>query len=90
MALASQSLVSEWLLAKSILGKKYGTRTQRDIDTIVPWLRDRGEIFTALSEGAHTIPYNAYERLVLYCVMALFTIIANHHYSQTIYTYIMC
>ena len=52
MALASHSLVSEWLLAKSILGKKSGTRTKRDIGTIVPWLRDRGEIFNSLSEGA--------------------------------------
>lgn len=52
MALASQSLVSEWLLAKSILTKKYGTRTKRDISSIVPWLRNRGEIFTSLSEGA--------------------------------------
>ena len=52
MALASHSLVSEWLLAKSILAKKYGTRTKRDINTIVPWLRERGEIFASLSEGA--------------------------------------
>ena len=52
MALASHSLVSEWLLAKSILAKKYGTRTKRDISTIVPWLRDRGEIFASLSKGA--------------------------------------
>lgn len=52
MALASQSLVSEWLRAKNILAKKCGTRTKRDIDTIVPWLRNRGEIFTSLSEGA--------------------------------------
>jgi len=56
MALASQLLVSEWLLAKSILGKKYGTRTKRDINTIVPWLRDRGEIFTSLSDGTKNIP----------------------------------
>ena len=52
MALASHSLVSEWLLAKSILAKKYGTRTKWDIDAIVPWLRERGEMFSALTEGA--------------------------------------
>ena len=51
MALASHSLVSEWLLAKTILAKKYGTRTKWDINAIVPWLRDRGEIFAALTEG---------------------------------------
>ena len=55
MALASHSLVSEWLLAKSILAKKYGTRTKRDISTIVPWLRDRGDVFASLSEGAQII-----------------------------------
>jgi len=51
MALASQSLVTEWLLARSILGKKSGSRTKRDVDTIVPWLRERGDIFASLPEG---------------------------------------
>jgi len=51
MALASHSLVTEWLLARSILGKKSGSRTKRDVDTIVPWLRDRGDIFASLPEG---------------------------------------
>ena len=51
MALASQSLVTEWLLARSILGKKSGARTKRDVDTIIPWLRERGDIFAPLPEG---------------------------------------
>ncbi|XP_065905008.1 uncharacterized protein [Dysidea avara] len=51
MALASQSLVTEWLLARSILGKKSGARTKRDVDTIIPWLRERGDIFAPLPEA---------------------------------------
>ena len=71
MALASQSLVTEWLLARSILGKKFGTRTKREVDTIVPWLRNRGDLFSTLPKGQRIHSHCTVQVLKVYAASAV-------------------